>query len=669
MSLCINPKCPQPENSDQLLFCQNCGSQLLLAGQYRVTKLMSKKGGFADTYEIVERGTPKVLKVLKSTNAKALELFEREFRVLNSLTGEGIAGIPQVEELFSYSPRDSQQNLDCLVMERIYGMDLEEYVKAMKRSIDEKTAVGWLSQLTQILQEIHSRGIFHRDIKHSNIILQPDGQLVLIDFGAVKEAAANILGQATVIYTPGYAAPEQQQSGQSSVQSDFFALGRTFVYLLTTKEPAELYSSHQNLFAWRDKTSNISTNFLDLIDRLMQIDPRERPDSTATIFREIAALPPINTRQGASYLPPQSLPQTETVLSITQLKQKIPLFKYLIPAAAVLAAFGVGWWLSKLKVPGSGDSPQLTGETFAQVKDVPSGNFKFGGSTTWATTRRLESSIDAAIKGVSPNYDIVYTDASSPDVRSARDGKCDKKPGSNAGICWLIEGDLDFAQSSVALDKSKYADLVAANRLKEQAVAYDALSVVVNPKLQISGLTVAQLRDIYTGKVTNWSEVGGPNLPILALSRAETAGGTVSSFKDLVLKKGDSWKFKQVTNTTEGLQQVKTNLGGIYYGAGKEVIVDFCDTKPLPIGKTADSLVKPYQEPLQSPEACGRGQRNKLNTEVIKNQEYPLTRKIYVIIKADGTDRQKAGEAYANLLKTKQGQNLLEKAGFVSINN
>jgi eukaryotic-like serine/threonine-protein kinase len=229
MSLCINPKCPQPENSDQLLFCQNCGSQLLLAGQYRVTKLMSKKGGFADTYEIVERGTPKVLKVLKSTNAKALELFEREFRVLNSLTGEGIAGIPQVEELFSYSPRDSQQNLDCLVMERIYGMDLEEYVKAMKRSIDEKTAVGWLSQLTQILQEIHSRGIFHRDIKHSNIILQPDGQLVLIDFGAVKEAAANILGQATVIYTPGYAAPEQQQSGQSSVQSDFFALGRTFV--------------------------------------------------------------------------------------------------------------------------------------------------------------------------------------------------------------------------------------------------------------------------------------------------------------------------------------------------------------------------------------------------------------------------------------------------------
>ena len=63
-------------------------------------------------------------------------------------------------------------------MERIFGMDLEEYIKVMKRSIDQKTAIGWLSQLTNILQEIHRRGIFHRDIKPSNIILQHDGQLI-----------------------------------------------------------------------------------------------------------------------------------------------------------------------------------------------------------------------------------------------------------------------------------------------------------------------------------------------------------------------------------------------------------------------------------------------------------------------------------------------------------
>ena len=53
--------------------------------------------------------------------------------------------------------------------------------------------------------------------------------------------------------------------------------------------------------------------------------------------------------------------------------------------------------------------------------------------------------------------------------------------------------------------------------------------------------------------------------------------------------------------------------------------------------------------------------------KVVRSRGYPLTREIYVIINTNDRDRQKAGEAYANLLKTKQGQNLLEKAGFVSI--
>ncbi len=83
MSLCINPQCLSPANSDRMSFCQSCGSELLLAHKYQVTKLMSNKGGFGNTYEIVEQQEPKVLKVLKSDNPKAIELFEREYRVLN----------------------------------------------------------------------------------------------------------------------------------------------------------------------------------------------------------------------------------------------------------------------------------------------------------------------------------------------------------------------------------------------------------------------------------------------------------------------------------------------------------------------------------------------------------------------------------------------------------
>jgi serine/threonine protein kinase len=695
MSLCINPQCAQSANSDRMLFCQSCGSELLLAGKYRVDQVMSKKGGFGDTYEVTERGVLKVLKLLKSNNDKAIELFDREYRVLESLAGEGIAGVPLVEDFFLYTPNGTDQALHCLVMERIFGMDLEEYIKVMKKPIDQKTATSWLSQLTQILEEIHRRGILHRDIKPSNIILQPDGQLVLIDFGAVKEAAANATGQNhTRIYTPGYAAPEQQR-GEASNQSDFYSIGRTFVYLLTCKEPTDLYDSYRDALVWRDKTIDVSNEYLDLIDRLMQETPQQRPETTTTIFQEIAVLPAITTRlpTGIATAPARStvratmpsssvMPQMAAPIAINPVTSTTPVKSPKTPKKFVLIAIGLAALLSLAALatyffrensPSSSVSRNNTGrsvgEAFTEIKDVPTGTFKFGGSTTWATTRQLQSSVDAAIKGVYPKYDIVYADASSPDFKSTKNGKCESKPGSNTGICWLLEGDLDFAQSSIALAKSKFKDddRVKANQLKQEAVAFDALSVIVNPQLKVTGLTIEQLRDIYTGKATNWNQVGGPDLPIIAYSREESSGGTVSSFKDLVLQKGDTFKFQPVSSPTAGLQQVGKNPGGIYYGAAKEVIVDSCNTKPIAIGKTATDLVKPYQEPLQSPAACNAGQRNKINTTVVRDQTYPLTRQIYVIIKTNDADRQKAGEAYANLLKTKQGQELLEKAGFISL--
>ena len=671
---------------------------MLLAGKYQATKLMSDKGSFGDTYEITERGIPKVLKVLKSNKAKAIELFDREYRVLNSLTGENIAGIPRVEDFFLYAPK-SQHTLHCIVMERINGLDLEEYIQQRKRAIDEKTAMNWLSQLTKILQEIHGRGIFHRDIKPSNVILQPDGQLALIDFGAVKEAAmVNIkTGQVhTQIYTPGYAAPEQQQTGGATAQSDFYALGRTFVYLLTEKRPTELYNAPRDLLIWRDQTNGISDNFLDLIDWLMNKDFNQRPSSTKLIFQEIAASKLVSSGSKQEQVqkdispppPPPTIlkPYVGAEPSTTILKAKstvLSLFskKWLLSVVGLSTLLATAAWLlfpkqpisipiSSNVMPSASNVPTGEGDTFVTIADVPTGVFKFGGSTTWATTRQPQSSIDAAIQGVFPKYDIDYvapSDVEAANVKAGKESRCDKKPGSNTGICWLIEGSVDFAQSSIPLAKTKYADRAIESKLVEKAVAYDALTVIVNPQLKISGLTISQLRRIYTGKVTNWSEVGGPDLPILTFSRSEKADGTVTSLKNFILKPEDEWNPNQlVDNVTEGLQKVKSSPNGIFFGPAKEVMTDFCGVVPLAIGKSENNLVKPYLEPLQYPEN-GCSQRNQVNPAVVKNQTYPLTRKIYVVLQADGTDRQKAGEAYANLLMTQQGQSLLEKSGFVSI--
>jgi serine/threonine protein kinase len=717
MSLCINPKCLQPQNSDQVLFCASCGSEMLLAGKYQAVRLMSSKGSFNNTYEITKRGVSKVLKVLKSDNEKANKLFDQEFRGLKNLISKNVAGIPQVKDLFLYSPYDSQQTLRCLVMEQIPGLNLEEYLTAKRQPINERMAIDWMSQLTNILKQVHSQGILHRDIKPSSIVLRPDGQLVLTDFGAATEAAADSLEQSLQIQIPSYTAPEQYQKGEPSRKSDFFSLGRTFVYLLTAVHPISFYHSYKDSLQWRNKNENISPDFLDLIDHLMKEDPEQRPDSAVEIITAITDLAdPTDDSLFLNPLPqedpapnliespytfevvieptfqPGSATRTPTdptfqPLSITQTPTESAFQPLLITPTPIAPTFQP---LTNIKIllnqqPGSLLSNKwiipplamvstlaflfaLVGmqiwpskpEQFTDIKNIPSGDFKVGGSTTWATTRQEQALLDMAINKSFNQFNVGYIDR---DIPSVHNQKCDSKPGSNTGICWLIEGDLDFAQSSVSLAQSKYARVAQKYHLKEEAVAYDALSIVVNPELNISNLTVAQLRNIYSGKVTNWEEVGGPNLSIEAFSRDESSSGSVSVLKNLVLQ-GEQIgsQISLVQSINQGLNKVKNSKGGIYYGAAKEVIVDFCGVKPVAINS-----VKPYLEPLKTPDTCNALSRNEINKDVIRNQKYPLTRKIYVITKADGTIRQKAGEAYTQLLLTKQGQEILEKAGFASI--
>jgi eukaryotic-like serine/threonine-protein kinase len=289
MTLCINPHCQNPYNSDQNLFCQTCGSELLINGRYRILKLLSDKGGFANTYEAIDpHHQTKVIKILTNNHPKAIELFKKEADVLTQLDHPGI---PKGEGALTYFPRDRKVPLHCLVMEKVEGMDLEEYQKQRdNQPIDQDLAIEWLWQLANILDEVHSHHFFHRDLKPSNIILRPDGQLALIDFGAVRQITATILGggQNTGIYTPGYAPPEQEK-GYAVQQSDFFALGRTFVYLLTGKAPTDpvIYDHYNNELHWEKLVPNLMPRLVYFINYLMEEKANQRPPDTATLLKEI----------------------------------------------------------------------------------------------------------------------------------------------------------------------------------------------------------------------------------------------------------------------------------------------------------------------------------------------------------------------------------------------
>jgi len=295
---------------------------------------------------------------------------------------------------------------------------------------------------------------------------------------------------------------------------------------------------------------------------------------------------------------------------------------------------------------------EQSSSNFTQVKNVPNGLFSYGGSTTWAPIRQVA---EPAIQSSLPNFHLRYVQPTN------------KPPGSKVGIEMLINDQLTFSQSSSSIDKYLYQQAQARGfTLKEIPVAIDGIAVAVNPSLNISGLTVAQLKDIYTGQVTNWSQVGGPNLPITIYSRRGENSGTVKFFIENVLQGQQfSPNTQYIPTTTEAARAVSTNLGGVYFASAPEVVGQ-CKIKTLPIGLKSDKLVPPYQEPFVPLAQCPHP-RNQVNAVAFRSGEYPLTRQLFVIVKQDGQITQQAGEAYANLLLTDQGQELIQQTGFVRI--
>jgi len=291
-------------------------------------------------------------------------------------------------------------------------------------------------------------------------------------------------------------------------------------------------------------------------------------------------------------------------------------------------------------------------KTFAEVPNVPNGLFTYGGSTTFAPIRQ---GINPEIQRVFPQFQFRYFQNPS------------QPPGSGIGIKMLIENQLTFAESSRPLQESEYQQARQRGlNLREIPIALDGIVVAVNPNLNIQGLTINQLKQIYTGEINNWHQLGGENIPIVAYSRPQEAGGTTEFFVTNVLGgQGLGKAVKFISTTTEALRAISNNLGGIYYASAPEV-VEQCTIKPIAIGLTSDALIQPYQSPLIPPEACPQ-QRNQINPIVFKNGEYPLTRRLFIIIKQNSQTEQQAGEAYSQLLLTSQGQDLIEKLGFIKI--
>jgi phosphate transport system substrate-binding protein len=236
----------------------------------------------------------------------------------------------------------------------------------------------------------------------------------------------------------------------------------------------------------------------------------------------------------------------------------------------------------------------------------------------------------------------------NPDISISVSG-----PGSGVGIAALIDGTTDIAQASRAMKPAEY-DQARANGKDpvEITVAMDALSVVVNPNNPVSELTIAQLSAIFSGKITNWKEIGGNDAPIVALSR-DTNSGTHVFFKEHVVQMAGldtedksleyGPKVLLLPSTKEGVEEVAKNENAIFY-PGLGYVTD--EVKPLAIKKTAgDKGVLP-------------------SVETAQDATYPIARALYYYTDGEPTG---AIKAYIDYCLSAKGQEQVLEADYVPL--
>jgi formylglycine-generating enzyme required for sulfatase activity len=260
MSYCISPTCPAPDkNSLTTNFCMSCGAKILLKDRYRALKLLGQ-GGFGKTFKAVDEDQPrKPLCVIKQfafsnnhpeTRQIALKLFYEEAQHL-----EALGKHDQIPELLACFDVEGQP---YLVQQFIDGQDLEQEL-ATAGTFNQAKIRELLESLLPVLDFLHHQSppVIHRDIKPANIIRRrSDGGLVLVDFGAAKQATQSMLAKTgTAIGSAEFAAPEQARR-KPVFASDIYSLGVTCIYLLTQVSPFDLFDMNQDAWVWRDYLVN-----------------------------------------------------------------------------------------------------------------------------------------------------------------------------------------------------------------------------------------------------------------------------------------------------------------------------------------------------------------------------------------------------------------------------
>ncbi|MDO5603323.1 MAG: serine/threonine-protein kinase [Oscillospiraceae bacterium] len=239
--------------------------------KYEILKQIGK-GGMSVVYLAMDKRLNKqwaVKEIKKTANGKNDEV------VVNSLLAEANLmkrldhpALPRIVDII-----DNSQTI-YVVMDYIEGESLDKILNEYGPQ-QQDVVLDWAKQLCDALGYLHSQKppIIYRDMKPANIMLKPEGNLKVIDFGIAREYKEENLADTTVLGTKGYAPPEQHGSRQTDARSDIYALGMTMHHLLTGVDPRPSDYVYYPIRQWN---LELSSGLERVIDKCTALDPEDR---------------------------------------------------------------------------------------------------------------------------------------------------------------------------------------------------------------------------------------------------------------------------------------------------------------------------------------------------------------------------------------------------------
>jgi len=264
----------------------------ILKNRYEISQLLGQ-GGFGAVYQAHDQilDITVAIKINTDLSPNATKQFEQEAKMLARLRH---ANLPRVSDYFTVAGEGHY-----LVMDFIAGQNLAQFI-TQHGLPTEVQAIRVIKQVCNALEYLHEQTppIIHRDIKPANILITPQGQAILVDFGIAKfyhtykSTSTGARG-----LTPGYAPPEQYSNGRTDTRSDIYALGATIYTLTTGKIPPEAITRivhNTPIPSPRQFNAGLSQRFEELILKAMAITVSDR-FQTASLLQH-ALLKPSKTR-------------------------------------------------------------------------------------------------------------------------------------------------------------------------------------------------------------------------------------------------------------------------------------------------------------------------------------------------------------------------------------